>query len=55
MVIKIKNKMYQTLTLLVSGAEVKVPAKAELTINSDAVTDQIKNLSENKMITYTVE
>lgn len=53
--VKIKNKMYQTLTLVVSGSEVKVPAKAEITINTDHVTDQIKNLAANKMITYTVE
>lgn len=53
--VKIKNKMYQTLTLVVSGSEIKVPAKAELSIDTNVVTDQIKNLAANKMITYTVE
>lgn len=53
--IRIKNKMYQTLTVMVSGAEVKIPAKAEATINTNEVTAQIKNLADNKMISYIVE
>lgn len=52
--VKIKNKMYQTLTLMIAGGEVKIPAKAEATLNIGEVTDQIKNLSDNKMISYTI-
>ena len=47
--------MYQTLTLMISGSEVKIPAKAEASLNIGEPTAQIKNLADNKMISYSVE